>query len=89
MDGGAVYAVGKEVVADFAAPFCGIASLEPLPNIDRRLRKIENALRENGVVFEKPILTLDTLTSPAIPHLRITHNGYVRLRDRKLLSLEV
>ena len=32
---------------------------------------------------------VDTLGSPAIPHLRITHQGYIRLKDRKILTVEV
>jgi adenine deaminase len=35
------------------------------------------------------MLAIDTLSTTAIPHLRITHHGYVRLRDRKELPLEV
>jgi adenine deaminase len=49
----------------------------------------EESLRENGVRWEKPGLTIDTLSTAAIPHLRITHHGYVGLRDRKVLPLVV
>ncbi len=84
--GGAVYALGKEVIAEFAAPLCGVASLKSMQIIGEEIQKVEDALRKNGVKSEKPLLTLDTLTSPAIPHLRITHRGYVRVKDRKILS---
>ena len=87
--GGGVYAIGDEVVAEFAAPLCGIASLKPMETVREDLRHLEESLRNNGVKWEKPILTVDTLTTPAIPHLRISHQGYVRLKDRKVLSLEV
>jgi adenine deaminase len=87
--GGAVYTDGKDVVAEFPAPLCGVVSLEPMETIDEEIKNLEAALKRNGVKFEKPLLTLDTLTSPAIPHMRITHNGYVRVRDRKILSHEV
>jgi adenine deaminase len=53
------------------------------------VRKLEESLRENGVGWEKPILTVDTFGTPAIPSLRITDHGYVRLKDREILSLEV
>lgn len=89
MGGGVVYARGKEVVADFPAPLCGVVSLKPMETVNEELQRVNACLKENGVKFEKPILTLDTLTSAAIPHLRITHNGYVRVRDRKILSHEV
>ena len=26
---------------------------------------------------------------PAIPHLRVTHHGYVRLKDREVLPVEI
>jgi len=87
--GGGVYAVGKEVVAEFSAPLCGIISLKPMEIVREEVRKLEESLRENGVKWEKPVLTVDTLGTPAIPHLRITHQGYVNVKDRKILPVEV
>jgi adenine deaminase len=86
--GGGVYAVGEEVVAEFPAPLCGLVSLKSMEVVREEVRQLEASLRENGVRWEKPALTVDTLGTPAIPHLRITHQGYVRLRDRKILPLE-
>lgn len=85
--GGAAFAIGQTVVAEFPAPLCGIVSLEPMTTLCRQMKKLEEALRNNGVLWEKPVLTLDTLTTASIPHLRITHEGYVRLKDRQLLPL--
>jgi len=87
--GGGVYAIGDEVVAEFPAPLCGIVSLKPMERVREEVKKLEDSLRENGVKWEKPALTIDTLGTPAIPQLRITHNGYVRLRDREILTVEV
>jgi len=87
--GGGVYAIGKEVVSEFPAPLCGVLSLKPMEIVREEIRKLEESLRVNGVKWEKPTLTVDTLGTAAIPHLRINHNGYVNLRDRKILSVEV
>jgi adenine deaminase len=87
--GGCAYAIGKEVIAELPAPLCGVISLEPMETVGRRVKKLEESLRENGVRWEKPILTVDTFGTPAIPSLRITNHGYVRLKDREVLSLEV
>jgi adenine deaminase len=87
--GGGVYAIGKEVVAEFSAPLCGVTSLKPMEIVGEEIRKLEESLRKNGVGWEKPTLTVDTLGTAAIPHLRITHHGYVRLKDREILSIEV
>ncbi|MFH0811285.1 MAG: adenine deaminase C-terminal domain-containing protein [Pseudomonadota bacterium] len=86
--GGAVYAIGDEVVAEFPAPLCGVISLQPMEIIRDDIKRLEEAMREHGVRWENPILTLDVLGTAAIPHIRITHEGYVRLKDRKILSLE-
>ena len=70
-------------------PLCGIVSLKPMEKVKEEIKNIEDSLRENGVKWEKPVLTIDTPGTPAIPHLRIIHHGYVRLKDRKTLSFEV
>lgn len=85
--GGAVYAIGDKVVAEFPAPLFGLMSLKPMERLSEETKQIEASLRKNGVKWEKPMLTINTLTTAAIPHLRINHQGYVRLRDRKILSL--
>ncbi len=87
--GGGVYAIGDEVVAEFPAPLCGIVSLKPMETVREEVKKLEDSLKENGVKWEKPALTIDTLGTPAIPQLRITHNGYVRLKDREILPVQV
>ena len=87
--GGCAYAIGKEIVAELPAPLCGVISLKPMEGVRDEVRKLEESLRQNGVKWEKPILTVDTFGTPAIPSLRITDHGYVRLKDREILSLEV
>lgn len=87
--GGGVFAIGNEVVAEFAAPLCGLMSLKPMEAVRDEVRRLEESLSKNGVKWEKPTLTVDTLSTAAIPYLRITHRGYVRLKDRKILPVEV
>jgi adenine deaminase len=84
--GGAVYAIGNQVVAEFPAPLCGVVSLKPMGTMRKEMKQLEESLGKNGVKWEKPILTIDTLGTAAIPHMRINHHGYVRLKDRKVLS---
>jgi adenine deaminase len=86
--GGGVYAIGDEVVSEFPAPLCGFYSLKPMEILRAEVKELEASLRRNGVRWEKPMLTIDTLGTPAIPHLRMTHHGYVRLRDRVVLPVE-
>jgi adenine deaminase len=67
---------------------CGVVSLKPMEIVGEEVRKLEECLKKNGVEWEKPVLTVDTSWNPAIPSLRITHHGYVRLKDREILSLK-
>jgi len=87
--GGGVYAIGNEIIAEISTPFCGGMSLEPMRSIYEEMKRLEAALKDNGIAWEKPALTIDTLTTPAIPHLRISHEGYVRLKNSEILPLEV
>jgi adenine deaminase len=86
--GGSVFARGTEIVAELKAPICAIASLEPAEEVRGDLRNLASAMKDSGVSWENPLLAVDTLTTSAIPHLRVTHRGYVRLRDRALLTVE-
>jgi adenine deaminase len=87
--GGAVMAIGKEIVAEFAAPLCGVASLKPMEAIRDETQKLDRALNDRGVSWETPILTVDTFGTAAIPHLRINHEGYIDIKDRSTLPVEV
>jgi adenine deaminase len=87
--GGGVFAVGERIVAEFSAPVCGIASLKPMKTIRDQTRRLDESLRERGVPWETPILTVDTLGTAAIPHFRINHDGYVNLKDRRILPVEL
>jgi len=87
--GGGVYAIGDRVVAEIEASLCGFYSIKSMKEIRDEVKRVEDALKENGARWEKPVLTIDTLGTPAIPHIRITHKGYVRLKDRQLLPLLV
>jgi adenine deaminase len=87
--GGGVYAIGGDVVCEFPAPICGIISSKPMKEVRDRTRKLDEVLRKNGVPWETPILTVDTFGTAAIPHLRINHRGYVNVKDRKVLPVEI
>lgn len=87
MNGGAVLAKGQKIIAEYPAPLCGLLSVESMEKAADRIKDLENKLQGLGVEWENPLLTLVTLGTAAIPHMRITHQGYVRLKDRALLGI--
>jgi len=87
--GGAVYAIGREVVAEFPASLCGVVTVERMETARAQVWEFEEKLHQNGVPWENPLLALNTQGNAAIPHFRLTHNGYVRMKDRTVLPLVV
>jgi len=70
MGGGAVYAIGRRLLQNFLHPLrCHL--LKPMEIMREEMAQIETALRKNGVPWDRPVLTLDTLGSSAIPQLRL------------------
>jgi adenine deaminase len=87
--GGAVaYAKGK-VLAEVPLPIFGIIADITAVTLSERMEEIKRAIRGLGFPFDNPLLTLVTLTSAAIPFLRICEEGLVNLKDGKTLDLVV
>jgi adenine deaminase len=87
LQGGAAVVRRGEVVAAWAAPFGGMFSFDRCEVVAQKVRSVNEAIRQDGCPLPDPLLTLEFLTSPAIPHLRISAEGYVRLRDGARLPL--
>ncbi len=81
LDGGAVVVAGGRVLAEWRAPITGLLSPAPLATVVDEVRGVNRALRDLGAATPNPLLTLETLTTTAIPFLRITPDGYYRARD--------
>ena len=89
LQGGAVVMVQGKVVAELAMPVLGLSSRLPLEEIVEHLQDIQSALKERGVVFPDPLLTLITLTGAAIPFIRISEEGLVNLKNGQMETLIV
>jgi adenine deaminase len=79
--GGAAVVAGGRVLADWAAPLGGLYSTAPYARVVQDVGAVNRALTELGCPWPNPVLTLETLTTAAIPFLRIWAGGYFRLRD--------
>jgi adenine deaminase len=86
--GGAVVTSGRRVLAEFPAPVAGLYSTEPLGTVVSQVAAVNRSMRELGCVMPNPILSLEVLTTAAIPFFRIWAGGYRRLKDGALVGLE-
>ena len=74
-------------MAEWPAPLAGVLSLDRAENVVGQVDRVNAALREMGSPWPNPLLTIETLTTGVIPHLRLWAEGYVRLRDGAHLGL--
>jgi adenine deaminase len=86
--GGAAVVAGGRVLAEWPAPLAGLYSTAPVDRVVDEVAAVSRALTGLGVPWPNPILTLETLTTAAIPFLRIWAGGYFRLRDGSHVGLE-
>jgi adenine deaminase len=89
LQGGTVVTRAGAVLGELPLPVFGLISDLPLEDIARRLVQLKTVLKELGVMFPDPLLTLATLTGAAIPYLRICEEGLVNIKDGKARDLFV
>ncbi len=89
LKGGFVVSKDGRITAEFALPIFGIISDQPLEALAQSLDEINNAVSNLGVRFAKPFLTLQVLTTAAIPYFRICEEGLVNLQDGLTVGLIV
>ncbi|MFC1821280.1 adenine deaminase C-terminal domain-containing protein [Thermodesulfobacteriota bacterium] len=87
LQGGAVVCAHGNVLAELPLPIFGIMSDLPLEDIVKHAKDLKKASAGLGIPFSDPILTLITLTSAAIPYLRICEEGLMNLKDGKIVGL--
>ena len=86
--GGAAVVREGRVLAEWAAPVAGMYSIAPHGEVVEQVGAVNRALAGLGCAWPNPLLSLEVLTTAAIPFLRIWAGGYRRLRDGALLGLE-
>jgi adenine deaminase len=87
--GGVAVCVKGQILAEIPLPIFGIMSDIPIPTIAQRVEEVRRTMQDLGFPFDDPLLTLLTLTTAAIPFLRICEEGLVDLKDGKTLGLLV
>jgi len=89
IQGGAVVCANEKIIAEFPLPIFGIISDMPIEAVVQSMEEINSAASDLGVPFDDPLTTLATLTTAAIPYLRICEEGLVNLRNNKSLGLTI
>ncbi|WP_436344229.1 adenine deaminase C-terminal domain-containing protein [Natronorubrum sp. FCH18a] len=88
MGGGFAVARDGEIVADLEMPVAAVAADAPLEAVVAGYDALEEALRDDGCEVERPLLTLQTLTFPGVPALKLTASGYADVLGQTRVGLE-
>ncbi len=87
LQGGAVVYSGGKILAEIPLPVFGLIGDMPISMLAKRMEEVTKIIKDLGFPFDDPLLTLNTLTTAAIPFLRICEEGLVNLKDGKTLGL--
>jgi adenine deaminase len=89
LQGGVAICKDRKILAELPLPLFGIISDLAMEDLVQQFEKVTIAARQQGIPFPDPILTLTTLTSSAIPYLRICEEGLVNLKSGENVTLLV
>jgi adenine deaminase len=85
--GGTVLSVSGELLVDLPFNIGGYVSEKKIEDVASELTHLRKRVNELGSNLESPHLTLVTLTSAAIPFIRISEKGYFRFRENDYVGL--
>jgi adenine deaminase len=89
LQGGIVVFANGNIIAEIPLPIFGLIADMPMYALVQRIEETKRAIRDLGVPFDDPLLSVMTLTGAAIPFLRICDEGLVDLKDGKTVNLIV
>ena len=89
LNGGIVVCAGGKILSEIALPIGGVISELPMETLAEKLNHIQQAATNLGCTLSDVRISLGTLTTAAIPFLRICEEGLVDLRQNKFVDLIV
>lgn len=89
LQGGAALVEDGKIVAEFALPVGSSVSEDPPLVLGEKIEKLQKGLEARGVPWPDGYLTLNTISTPAIPHIRISEEGLYSVREGRPVPLLV
>lgn len=88
LSGGIVVADDGRVVGELPLPVAGLMSDRPAAEVASGLARLQDQLRERGVLIPAPFMGLSFLALSVIPALKLTDRGLVDVDRRRLVPLD-
>ena len=87
MQGGTVLTLDGGIKMEIPAPVAGYISPLPIEDLYNESKRFQDSVTRLGSNLSNAFLTLITLTSAAIPFIRITEKGYFRFRENDYVGI--
>jgi adenine deaminase len=87
LQGGTALIVDGLLRVEIPAPIAGYIAEIRIEDLASALTDLQTAIAELGSNLPKALLTLVTMTSAAIPFIRITEKGYFRFRENDYVGI--
>ncbi|MBW1804397.1 MAG: adenine deaminase, partial [Deltaproteobacteria bacterium] len=85
--GAMVLCIDGQIQAELPLPYGGIVSHLKIEEVVEKIEHINQLTRQSGFRFEDAPLALSTLTTPAIPFLRMSEDGLVDIKTGRVLDV--
>lgn len=87
LQGGAVVVENGKIIAEFSLPVGNAISEDPPMVIAEKMNNLQRELVARGVTSHDGYLTLNTISTPAIPHFRMSEEGLFSVRESRIVPL--
>lgn len=87
LNGGVVICKQGKILAEVPFPVFGVISDLPMKTLADSIAFVNQTAQDLGAAFPYPLLSLNTLTTSAIPYLRICEQGLVDLKTGQARAL--
>ena len=87
IQGGLALVADGRLLAELPLPIMGYISELKMPEIAERLEKFQESLAALGGAMHFAQLTMNVMTTAAIPFIRMTEEGYYRFREGDIVGL--
>ncbi len=89
LQGGAVICADGQILAELPLQIGAVVSELPIEAVAKKSDEVQQKAAQLGIPFPDAHLTLTTLTTPAIPFLRICEQGLVDIQKDEFVDLIV
>ena len=87
IQGGTVISLDSKIKIEIPSPVAGYISLLSIEDLAVELAQFQDIITDLGSNLQYALLTLVTLTSAAIPFIRITEKAYFRFRENDYVGI--